>query len=86
MLKELELDTRELEAPEPIDMVMNALSQLDNSTYIKMIHRMEPKMLYINLDKNNLHYKARIQNETVYIYIWNDTFEKLSLLEDILCL
>jgi len=81
--QEIILDTRELEAPEPMNLVLNALSQLDENTFIKMIHRMEPMMLYTTLVNNNLNYKVVPKPDEVSIYIWDNSFKEQSKFKDI---
>lgn len=77
---EIILDTRELEAPEPIEKVFKTLPSLDDDSYIKMIHRMEPKMLYNYLEQNGFLYKT-VSNETdFYIYIWSSSFDATKIL------
>ncbi len=83
MSQEIILDARELEAPEPMNLVLNALCELDENTSIKMIHRMEPMMLYTTLRNNNLHYKVVPKPDEVSIYIWDDSFKEQSKFEDL---
>jgi len=80
--QEIILDTRELEAPEPMNLVLNALSQLDENTSIKMIHRMEPMMLYNTLTNNDLNYKVVPKPDEVSIYIWDNSFKEQSKFKD----
>jgi len=81
-VKDIVLDTRELEAPEPISVVLNKLNLLNDTTYILMIHRLEPQMLFVHLDRNNLNYKIISKNEDFFIYIWDDTFKEKEILKD----
>jgi len=83
VIKEIVLDTTELEAPEPMTVVLNNLSKLDELTSIKMIHRIEPQMLFPILDKNNLHYKIVPKNDDVIIYIWNNNFKDKAQFTDL---
>ncbi|MEA3288997.1 MAG: DUF2249 domain-containing protein [Campylobacterota bacterium] len=81
MYKEIILDTRELEAPEPMEKVMDTLPSLDKTNYIKMIHRIEPRMLYDHLEQNDFKYKT-VQNEDgFYIYICKNSFADISFFE-----
>jgi len=77
---EIILDTRELEAPEPMNVVINRLKLLSEERYIKMIHRIEPKMLYTHLLKNDLNYKVDIKDNVV-ILVWNNSFRYKTLFE-----
>lgn len=83
MYQEIILDTRELEAPEPMTLVLNALCELDENTFIKMIHRMEPVMLYTTLTNNDLNYKVTHEENNVFIYIWDNSFKEQSKFKDI---
>ncbi len=71
---EILLDTRELEAPEPLELVMKNLSKVDKNTYIKMIHRMEPKILYNHLLNNHFVYNVQKENEDFHIYIYHEDY------------
>ena len=82
MHKQIRVDTRELEAPEPMGVVLNQLYLLDENTSIVMIHRIEPQMLFVHLDKNDINYKVTYKSEDVYIYIWNQTFKHISKIEE----
>ena len=83
MLEEIILDTRELEAPEPMTVVLNNLSKLNENTSIKMIHRIEPQMLFVHLDRNNINYKVNFKDDDVMIYIWDNTFKNQDKFKDI---
>lgn len=83
MSQEIFLDTRELEAPEPMGLVLKNLQNLNNKTYIKMVHRIEPLMLYVHLETNKLHYKTIKKDEEIVVYIWTDSFTDKTLFEDL---
>ena len=83
MLEEIVLDTRELEAPEPMTVVLNNLSKLNENTSLKMIHRIEPQMLFVHLDRNNINYKVSFKEDDVMIYIWDTTFNNQDKFKDI---
>jgi len=83
VFNEIILDTRELEAPEPMTLVLNALCELGENTFIQMIHRMEPMMLYPTLKNNDLNYKVVPKTNQVSIYIWDNSFKDQSKFEDI---
>jgi len=78
---ELVLDTRELEAPEPMGLVLKNLSNLNATTYIKMIHRIEPLMLYSHLENNNISFKTIKDEDKISIYIWNTNFHDTTIFE-----
>ena len=81
-IKDIVLDTRELEAPEPMGVVLDNLKLLNETTYILMIHRLEPQMLFVHLDRNNLNYKITFKNEDIFIYIWDDSFKKKDMFKE----
>jgi hypothetical protein len=51
-LRKIGLDTRELEHPEPLEMAIKILQNLDDETYLYMLHRKNPLPL-IDLAKEN---------------------------------
>jgi len=83
MSEEILLDTRELEAPEPMGLVLLNLSLLNETTYIKMVHRLEPLMLYTHLTSNQFQYKTLFENGNIIIYIWSNTYQEIKKLEEL---
>ena len=83
MSVEIIIDARELEAPEPMNLVLNELCNLDENTFIKMLHRMEPMMLYTTLRNNNINYKSVPIADEILIYIWDNSFREQAKFEDI---
>ena len=73
---EILLDTRELEAPEPMELVMKNLSKLDQNNYIKMIHRMEPRLLYNHLLNNGFLCDVEKKGEDFEILIFHESYKK----------
>jgi len=51
-LRKIGLDTRELAHPEPLEMAIKILQDLDDETYLYMLHRKNPLPL-IDLAKEN---------------------------------
>ena len=51
-LRKIGLDTRELEHPEPLEMAIKILQNLDDETYLYMLHRKNPLPL-IDLAKEH---------------------------------
>jgi len=51
-LRKIGLDTRGLEHPEPLEMAIKILKNLDNETYLYMLHRKKPLPL-IDLAKEH---------------------------------
>ncbi len=70
MDNEITLDVSELQPPEPMDIVLNALNELDSGQYIRMIHRMQPHPLYNILMDNGYRYKVDQSKDLIHIYIW----------------
>lgn len=71
MAKELELDVRELEPPEPLTRVLAAADRLVAGERIRMLQRFEPFPLYGLLDQRG--YCYRVERPTVNrfeIVIW----------------
>ena len=83
MSNELILDTRELEAPEPIGLVLRNLCNLNETTYIKMIHRIEPLMLYTHLEENNISHKTVKNKDKISIYIWTSSYHDTNIFKDL---
>ena len=74
MSKVIDIDVRDLPAPEPLEVIVNALGALEMGSYIKMIHRQIPNMLLPILKNNGFKWIIRdLQDEVrVYIYIKTD--------------
>jgi len=62
----IELDVRELSAPEPIQEALSALVHLKKGVIIHFWHRMRPEMLMPRLEA--YHYKIKEEDE-VHLYI-----------------
>ena len=76
MYNELILDCRDLEAPEPLNLAVATLPKLDEQSYIKMIHRLEPMMLLTILKENNYGYDIKHTSNEVLIYIYKNDEKK----------
>ncbi len=76
MYNEIILDCRELEAPEPLNLAVSTLPKLDDTNYIKMIHRLEPMMLLTILKENNYGYEIKNTTNEVLIYIYKNDEKK----------
>lgn len=76
--KEITLDVRNLEHPEPFEMAVAAMEELrpeDGSKalkYVRMIHRREPFPLYELLDKKGFRRKTITLNESLFNIIFWD--------------
>lgn len=73
MYKEIVLDCSMLESPEPLNLVIQNLSNVNEENYIKMIHRMEPMVLYSVLNQNGFKYKTISKEDQVLIYIFKNS-------------
>ena len=62
----IELDVRELSAPEPIQEALSALVQLQEGVIIHFWHRMSPDMLLPRLEN---YYYEMIEADEVHLYI-----------------
>lgn len=82
--QEITIDCRELEAPEPLERVTSNLSNINETNYIKMIHRIEPMMLYTVLQNNGYKYITLYKGIDVIIFIYtNDKIkEYIECLQD----
>ena len=70
MMREIVIDTRELPSPEPLERVVNALAEVTTGNYIKMVHRMEPLMLFPILKNNGFEYVKKPIGEEIEVYIF----------------
>jgi len=71
MDKEIVVDVHELQPPEPMQRVLDALDTLMDGQYLKIIHRMQPFPLYDILSDNGFKYKATDGEVSVFdIYVW----------------
>lgn len=74
MLKEIYLDCTEMVSPEPLNLAVENLGSLDENTYIKMVHRMEPTMLLNILTSNHYGYILKHVDEQVILLIWDEKY------------
>ncbi|MGP1614362.1 MAG: DUF2249 domain-containing protein [Pollutimonas bauzanensis] len=69
---EITLDARGLEPPEPLELVLEALSVLERHQRLRMLIDREPRPLYPILDNNNFSYLASATADFRYeILIWH---------------
>ncbi len=69
-MEEIVIDTRELPSPEPLERVLHALPKVTASSYLKMIHRMEPALLFPILHNNGYAYRMQKDADNIVIYIY----------------
>lgn len=66
----LNLDVSELEAPQPLENILETLKLLDSDSKLKVLHRIEPKGLYPYL-KDKYNYQVTITPSGKFeITIW----------------
>lgn len=76
--EEVIVDTRELESPEPMQRVIDSLHKINDKTYLKMIHRMEPRMLFGILKKNGFEFIVDFKDSSlVGVYIFKEGDNKI---------
>ncbi|HUH59841.1 MAG TPA: DUF2249 domain-containing protein [Candidimonas sp.] len=70
--EEITLDVRGLEAPEPLERVLDALSALPRHQSLRMLIDREPRPLYPILENNGFQYSAQSSADFRYeIVIWH---------------
>ena len=69
---DIEVDCRELEAPEPHNLVVSKLPLLNATNRLKMLHRLKPQMLLNILNENNFKYEIVEDDEMFQIFIWKE--------------
>ncbi|MDE2344794.1 MAG: DUF2249 domain-containing protein [Betaproteobacteria bacterium] len=74
MAGDLILDVRDLEPPEPLEKVLEAICTLEEGQRIRMIHHREPHPLYPILKRDGLRYETHVTNEGYFeILIWRSS-------------
>lgn len=77
MAKELRIDVRELEPPEPLELALQSAHALQTGEYLRMLHRREPFPLYQLLRQDGFVYFARAGRESPFeILIWHPDDEE----------
>ncbi len=66
------IDCRDLEAPEPLSLVVSKLPLLHKTNRLKMLHRLKPQMLFTILNENNFRYETIENDEMVQIFVWKE--------------
>ena len=72
MRTEIVVDCRELEAPEPLNLVVSKLPLLNRTNRLKMLHRLKPQILLNILNENNFKYEIDESSEMFQICIWKE--------------
>lgn len=74
MDEEISLDVCGLQPPEPMERVLEALSQLPQGQRLRMLIDREPRPLYRILDNNGYRYSTHERQDYLYeILIWQKT-------------
>ncbi len=65
------LDVSELEPPEPMQVILERLSQLEADAALRILHRRQPFPLYTLLQESGYaHHCIRLGPDQFVIYIW----------------
>lgn len=68
------LDVSQLEPPEPMTAILDALEVLEPGKFLRVYHRREPFPLYKMLHDMNMKWQTRCDDSGMYhIYIWPDS-------------
>ena len=68
------LDVSDLEPCEPLERTLQAVGDLGEGDYLRVIHRREPHLLYPVLDKLGFDWRSRPGGTSEFeIYIWKRT-------------
>ncbi len=62
-MREIFLDARHLEHPEPLEKAIASLKQLDESSYFYMLHRREPIPLLALASEHNLNLLSELKDD-----------------------
>jgi len=76
-VQEIQLDVSKLAAPEPFEVIMQALVSLNENQYLKIAHRKQPQLLYKPLIENGFDYhvqKGKV--EAFDIFIWHSSMQQ----------
>lgn len=63
---EIICDVQELPAPEPMQKIMEAVADLQEGEFVRMLHRMEPYPLYSMLDDMGFNHLLYLDGEAPY--------------------
>lgn len=67
------LDVSDLEPPEPLERVLNALGELGDGEFLHMLHRREPLLLYPELTARGFRYLTTFARDfECEVFIWRD--------------
>ncbi|MCP4274172.1 MAG: DUF2249 domain-containing protein [Gammaproteobacteria bacterium] len=73
-MKVINLDVSTLPAPEPFELIMQALVEMNEDQYLRVSHRKQPLLLYKPLVENNFDYHVQQGAlEAFDIFIWHSS-------------
>ncbi len=73
-MKVINLDVSTLPAPEPFELIMQALVEMNEDQYLRVSHRKQPLLLYKPLVENNFDYHVQQGKlEAFDIFIWHSS-------------
>jgi uncharacterized protein (DUF2249 family) len=73
-VREITLDVRELEPPEPYERATETLLDLPEGHYVRMISRRRPRLLYPWLEEMGFHERTREHGAGHFeIFIWAES-------------
>ncbi len=71
--KEVEIDVRELEPPQPLLKIFEIIENMDNDTALSIIHERKPIHLYPKLKDEGFKFLTKEIKENIYsIKVWNN--------------
>jgi hypothetical protein len=69
--KNIIIDCRDMEPPEPMIAVLEKVESLQSDQKIIMIHRKEPNLLYAKLKERGCEFELKtFENESIELTIW----------------
>jgi len=71
--KIITVDCRDLEPPEPLVKVLEAIEEMRNDEAVLMIHRKRPRLLFPKLREKGLSFSmTEAPDESIELLIWRD--------------
>ena len=67
------VDCRELELPEPMVVVLEAIEKLQNSEVLKMLDRQSPRLLFPLLEERGMMtHLDKFEDSSIELWIWQE--------------
>ena len=70
---ERRVDVSDLEPPEPLERILDALIDLQSGDWLRVHHRREPFPLYPLLQRNGYRWRTEQRGDAVDIVIWPES-------------